>query len=60
MNNHNNSIAGSIVSVGSYILSINQINVYMQLFLGLLSGASSIYTIVSIYKQNKAKKYEKS
>jgi len=52
---HNNTITGSIASIGAYILSINQINAYMQLFLGLLSGSASIYTIVNIYRQNKAK-----
>lgn len=55
MDNQNNIITGSIASVGTYLLSINQINAYMQLFLGLLSGAASIYTIVNIYKQNKIK-----
>lgn len=57
--NQNNSIGGSIASVGTYLLSINQINAYASLFLGLLSGISSIYTIVTIY-QNKKKKNEKS
>ena len=55
----NNSIIGSIASVGTYLLSINQINAYASLFLGLLSGASSIYTIINIY-QSKNKKNEKS
>jgi len=53
MNNNNNTITGSITSLTAYVLSINQINGYMQLVLGLLSGAASIYTIVNIYKQNK-------
>jgi len=57
--NHNNSIGGSIASIGTYLLSINQINAYMTLFFGLLSGASSIYTIINIY-QSKKKKNEKS
>lgn len=57
--NQNNSISGSIASVGTYLLSINQINAYASLFLGLLSGISSIYTIITIY-QNKKKKNEKS
>ena len=48
-----NGISGAIASVGTYILSINQINAYMSLFLGLLSGISSIYTILHIYKINK-------
>ena len=50
-----NGISGAIASVGTYILSINQINAYMSLFLGLLSGISSIYTILHIYKINKIK-----
>ena len=50
-----NGISGAIASVGTYILSINQINAYMSLFLGLLSGISSIYTILHIYKINKKK-----
>ena len=59
MTQTDNSIVGSIASVGTYLLSINQINAYASLFLGLLSGASSIYTIINIY-QNKKKKNEKS
>lgn len=55
-----NGISGAIASVGTYILSINQINAYMSLFLGLLSGISSIYTILHIYKLNKKKKNEES
>jgi hypothetical protein len=50
-----NGISGSIASVGTYILSINQINAYMSLFLGLLSGISSIYTILYFYNLNKKK-----
>ena len=57
--NHNNSIGGSIASISTYLLSINQINAYMTLIFGLLSGASSIYTIINIYKSKK-KKNEKS
>jgi hypothetical protein len=49
MNQNDNSIIGSITSVGTYLLSINQINEYSSLFLGLLSGISSIYTIINIY-----------
>jgi len=56
---HNNSIGGSIASISTYLLSINQINAYMTLVFGLLSGASSIYTIINIY-QSKKKKNEKS
>ena len=50
-----NGISGAIASVGTYILSINQINAYMSLFLGLLSGISSIYTILYFYNLNKKK-----
>ena len=57
--NHKNSIGGSLASISTYLLSINQINAYMTLIFGLLSGASSIYTIINIY-QSKKKKNEKS
>jgi len=50
-----NGISGAIASVGTYLLSINQINAYMSLFLGLLSGISSIYTILYFYNLNKKK-----
>ena len=59
MTHNDNSIGGSIASVGTYLLSINPLTAYASLFLGLLSGASSIYTIINIY-QNKKKKNEKS
>lgn len=59
MTHNDNSIGGSLASVGTYILSINQVNSYMTLIFGLLSGASSIFTIINIY-QNKKKKNEKS
>ncbi len=59
MTHNDNSIGGSIASVGTYILSINQVNSYMTLIFGLLSGASSIYTIINIY-QSKKKKNEES
>jgi hypothetical protein len=55
MNHNDNSIGGSIASVGTYLLSINQINAYASLFLGLLSGISSIYTIINIYQSKKKK-----
>ena len=58
MTHNDNSIGGSIASIGTYILSINQVNSYMTLIFGLLSGASSIYTIINIY-QSKKKKNEK-
>ena len=59
MSHNDNSIGGSIASIGTYILSINQVNSYMTLIFGLLSGASSIYTIINIY-QSKKNKNEKS
>lgn len=59
MSHNDNSIGGAFASVGTYILSITQINAYASLFLGLLSGASSIYTIINIY-QSKKEKNEKS
>jgi len=59
MTHNDNSIGGSIASIGTYILSINQVNSYMTLIFGLLSGASSIYNIINIY-QIKKKKNEKS
>jgi Kef-type K+ transport system membrane component KefB len=59
MTQTDNSITGSIASVGTYLLSITQINAYASLFLGLLSGISSIYTIINIY-ESKKKKNEKS
>ena len=59
MTHNDNSIGGSIASVGTYLLSINQVNSYTTLIFGLLSGASSIYTIINIY-QSKKKKNEKS
>ena len=59
MTHNDNSIGGSIASVGTYLLSINQVNSYMTLIFGLLSGASSIYTIINIY-QSKKNKNEKS
>lgn len=59
MTHNDNSIGGSIASIGTYILSINQVNSYMTLIFGLLSGASSIYTIINLY-QSKKNKNEKS
>ena len=56
MTHNDNSIGGSIASIGTYILSINQVNSYMTLIFGLLSGASSIYTIINIYQSKKKKK----
>jgi hypothetical protein len=59
MTHNDNSIGGSIASIGTYLLSITQVNAYASLFLGLLSGASSIYTIINLY-QSKKNKNEKS
>ena len=56
MTHNDNSIGGAFASVGTYILSITQINAYASLFLGLLSGASSIYTIINIYQSKKKQK----
>jgi hypothetical protein len=51
------SISGAILSVGTYILSINQINMIAGAFFMLLSGIASITTI--IYNIKKIKKNEK-
>jgi hypothetical protein len=51
------SITGAILSVGTYILSINQINMIAGTFFMLLSGIASITTI--IYNIKKIKKDEK-
>jgi len=58
-NNHldHTSITGAILSVGTYILSINQINMIAGTFFMLLSGIASITTI--IYNIKKIKKDEK-
>lgn len=53
MNNNSNTIGGAVTSVGAYIMSIQNINLYMQLILGLLSGCASVYTIINLYRQNK-------
>lgn len=49
----NSSIVGSITSMGAYLASISNINLYMQFFLGLLSGCASVFTIINLYRQNK-------
>jgi len=51
------SISGAIISVGAYILSINQINMIAGTMFMLLSGIASITTI--IYNIKKIKKNEK-
>jgi len=57
MNNNqldHTSISGAILSVGTYILSINQINMIASTCFMLLSGVASITTIV--YNIKKIKK----
>ena len=59
-NNHldHTSISGAIISVGTYILSINQINMIAGTLFMLLSGIASITTI--IYNIKKIKNEKKS
>jgi hypothetical protein len=57
MSNNNldhTSITGAILSVGTYILSINQVNMIAGTMFMLLSGIASITTIV--YNIKKIKK----
>jgi hypothetical protein len=57
MSNNNldhTSISGSLISIGTYILSINQINMIAGTWFMLLSGIASITTIV--YNIKKIKK----
>ena len=46
-NNHldHNSISGALLSIGSYILSINQVNIIASLLFMVISGVASISTI---------------
>jgi hypothetical protein len=46
-NNHldHNSISGALLSVGSYILSINQVNILASFIFMIISGVASISTI---------------
>ena len=53
MNNNSHSIGGAATSVAAYLMSIQNINLYMQLILGMLSGCASVYTIINLYRQNK-------
>jgi hypothetical protein len=55
-NNHldHTSIKGAMLSVGTYILSINQVNMIAGTLFMLLSGIASITTIV--YNIKKIKK----
>jgi len=50
------SISGAIISVGAYILSINQINVIAGTMFMLLSGIASITTIIYNIKKIKNEK----
>lgn len=57
MSNNNidhTSITGAMLSVGTYILSINQVNIIAGTMFMLLSGIASITTIV--YNIKKIKK----
>jgi len=57
-NNHldHTSISGAILSVGTYILSINQVNMIAGTLFMLLSGIASITTIVYNIKKIKKEK----
>jgi hypothetical protein len=52
------SITGAMISVGTYILSINQINMIAGTLFMLLSGIASVTTI--IYNIKKIKNEKKS
>jgi hypothetical protein len=62
MNNQldHNSISGSILSVGAYILSINQINAVISMLFMTISGIAGITTIYYNIKKIKKKNNEKS
>jgi len=62
MNNQldHNSITGSILSVGSYILSISQINAVASTLFMAISGVASVTTIYYNIKKIKNKDNEKS
>ena len=57
-NNHldHTSISGAIISVGTYILSINQINMIAGTLFMLLSGSASVTTIIYNIKKIKNEK----
>jgi hypothetical protein len=57
-NNHldHTSISGAIISVGTYILSINQINMIAGTLFMLLSGIASVTTIIYNIKKIKNEK----
>jgi len=50
------SISGAIISVGTYILSINQINMIAGTMFMVLSGIASITTIIYNIKKIKNEK----
>jgi len=62
MNNNldHNSITGSLLSIGAYVLSINQINVLASTLFMVISGIASITTIYYNIKKLKNKDNEKS
>jgi hypothetical protein len=62
MNNNldHNSITGSILSVGAYVLSINQINAVASVLFMTISGIASVTTIYYNIKKIKNKDNEKS
>lgn len=62
MSNHldHNSISGSLLSIGAYVLSINQINAYASVLFMAISGIASISTIYYNIKKIKEKDNEKS
>jgi hypothetical protein len=59
MSNNNldhTSISGAILSVGTYILSINQINMIAGTLFMILSGIASVTTIIYNIKKIKNEK----
>jgi len=62
MSNHldHNSISGALLSVGAYVLSINQINAVAGMLFMAISGIASISTIYYNIKKIKEKNNEKS
>jgi hypothetical protein len=55
-----NSISGSLLSIGAYILSINQINAIASMLLMTISGIASVTTIYYNIKKIKKRDNEKS
>ena len=62
MINHldHNSISGSLLSIGAYILSINQINAIASMLFMAISGIASVTTIYYNIKKIKKRDNEKS